>query len=77
MLYKIIAKILANKMQKVIADVIDPAKSGFIPRRQLLDNVLLSSELIKGYGRKRLSPRCMVEIDLRNAYDFVEWSFLQ
>lgn len=41
-----------------------------------MDNVLLASELIKGYGRKGLSPRCMIKINLQNAYDSVDWNFL-
>lgn len=56
----------------MIGDVVDPSQSGFIPDRQILDNTLLATELVKGYGRKGLSPRCMIKIDLRKAYDSVE-----
>lgn len=45
--YKIIAKILANRMQVVIGDIIDPAHSNFIPKRQFMDTVLLALELVK------------------------------
>lgn len=76
-LYKIIAKVLANRLQSVIVDLIDPAQSGFILGRQLVDNVMLASELVKGYGRKGLSPRCMIKIDLKKAYDSVEWPFME
>lgn len=55
----------------VMSDIIDPAKTGFVPNRQLLDNVLLAIELIKGYGRKYLSHLVMVKIDLQKAYDSV------
>lgn len=58
-LYKCVSKILAYKMQKVVGLVVDPSQSGFIPRRQILDNILLASKLIKGYGRKGLIPRCI------------------
>lgn len=51
-------------------------KFGLTTSRQILDNVLLASELIKGYGGKSLSPRSMIEIDLKKAYDSVEWPFL-
>lgn len=50
----------------------DPTQSRFIPDRQILDNTLLASELIKGYGRKGFSPRCVIKIDLQMAYDSVE-----
>lgn len=68
---------MANKLQKVIGVIVDPSQSGFIPHRQILDNVMLASDLLKGYGRKGLSPRCYIKIDLRKAYDSIEWSFVE
>lgn len=42
-----------------------------------MDNVILASELVKCYGRKALSPRCMNKINLKKAYDSIEWCFLK
>lgn len=47
-LYKIISKILANRMKKVLDYVICVNQSAFIPCRMIFDNVILSHELIKG-----------------------------
>ncbi|CAH9070837.1 unnamed protein product [Cuscuta europaea] len=41
------------------------------------DNIFLAQELVRGYTRKRPSPRCMIKIDLRKAYDTVSWDFLE
>lgn len=71
-LYKIIAKILMARMHVVMKDVVDVAQVGFILDRKLLDNALLALKLIKGYGREYMSPKCMVKIDLRKAYDSIE-----
>lgn len=38
----------------------------------MLDNILLATELIKGYGTKSISPRCMIKIDLKKACDSIE-----
>ncbi|KAH0724791.1 hypothetical protein KY284_000656 [Solanum tuberosum] len=46
-------------------------------RRDLNDNVILSHELVKGYGRQGISRRCMVKVDMRKAYDSLEWTFLE
>lgn len=68
-LYKIIFKIIANRMKEVVGKVIDPAQAGFIPYRSILDNILLVSELIKGYGTKGLSLHCLIKINVRKACD--------
>lgn len=76
-MYKLISKILANKLQSFIGRIVDPSQSEFIPNRQTLDNIILASELIKGYGRKSLLPRMMIKIDPMKAYDSVEWKLLE
>ena len=71
-IYKIIAKIITLRLQKVIGDVVDLAQTSFIPNRAISNNILLAIELIKGYSTKNVSPMCMVKVDLRKAYDSVE-----
>lgn len=43
----------------MIAGVVDISQSGFIPGRQISDNILMATELIKGYTRKGISPRSL------------------
>lgn len=38
---------------------------------------MLATELIKGYNRTHISPRCMIQVDLKKAYDSIEWSYLK
>lgn len=45
--------------------------------RNIVDNILFSHEIFKRYFRKGLSPRCVMKIDLRKAYDSIEWGFLK
>lgn len=37
-----------------------------------MTNIILSTELVKGYERKGVSPRCMLKVDMRKAYDSVK-----
>ncbi|XP_021738025.1 uncharacterized protein LOC110704529 [Chenopodium quinoa] len=74
--YKLISKVITAKLAAVIGEVIDDAQAGFIPGKHIGDNILLATELIKGYDHKFISPRCMVKVDLKKAYDSVEWGFL-
>ena len=74
-LYKIM--ILTTRMQSMIGSIIDLAHAIFIPMRAISDNILLATKLIKGYTHKNISHRCMVKIDLKKAYNSIEWSYLE
>ncbi|XP_019228498.1 PREDICTED: uncharacterized protein LOC109209643 [Nicotiana attenuata] len=76
-LYKIIAKILTKRLKKVIEVIIGKSQSAFIEGRSIIGNILFSHELFKGYTRKGLSPRCVLKVDLRKAYDSLDWHFLR
>nr|GMC48988.1 orf129a gene product [Ipomoea batatas] len=56
-------------MAVVLPDLIDPAQGAFVKGRSISENILVAQELIRGYARKRISPRCMIMVDIRKAYD--------
>ncbi|XP_021764051.1 uncharacterized protein LOC110728715 [Chenopodium quinoa] len=74
--YKLISKVITARLVAIIGEVIDDAQAGFIPVKHIGDNILLATKFIKGYDHKFISPRCMVKVDLKKAYDSVEWGFL-
>ncbi|XP_060182487.1 uncharacterized protein LOC132612182 [Lycium barbarum] len=76
-IYKLIAKIMTTKLKTVVDYLVGPSQSAFIEGRNILDNVVVAHELVKGYGQKHVSPRCFMKIDIRKAYDSVEWGFLK
>lgn len=76
-IYKIISKILTARLGAVICTVVNESQSAFIPGRKIDDNIFLAQELMKGYGRQHISPRCMIQVDLQKAYDTVDWNALE
>ncbi|XP_021741178.1 uncharacterized protein LOC110707475 [Chenopodium quinoa] len=65
------------RLARVVGEVVDDAKAGFIPRKHICDNIFLATELIKGYTNKFITSRCMVKVDHKKAYDSIEWSYLR
>lgn len=73
-LYKVIAKIIAERLQQVLPSIISSNQTTFIHNRAISDNILLTQELLKGYERKQISPRRMLKLDIRKAFNTVAWS---
>ncbi|XP_039051574.1 uncharacterized protein LOC120193006 [Hibiscus syriacus] len=53
-----------------------PNQTAFVKGRSIVDNTLLAQEIVKGYGRKNISPRCALKIDLQKAFDSIHWGFI-
>ncbi|KAJ9566292.1 hypothetical protein OSB04_002258 [Centaurea solstitialis] len=75
-LYKVISKVIADRMKPVLSSIISRSQSAFIPGRRITDNILMAHELVAGYQRDVGTPRCAFKIDLRKAYDTVDWRYL-
>ncbi|CAH9076372.1 unnamed protein product [Cuscuta epithymum] len=76
-LYKIITKIIAARLTPCLSGLVNQAQGAFVDGRLMFDNIFLAQELVRGYNRKRISPRCMIMVDLRKAYDTISWDFLE
>jgi hypothetical protein len=74
-IYKIIAKVLANRLKGVLEKVISKTQSAFIKGRQILDPILIANETLD--CRLRLKePGILCKMDVEKAYDYVNWDFL-
>ena len=78
-LYKIVAKVLTNRLKTILPRVISPTQSAFVPGRLISDNYLVAAE-VAHYMHKRSSRAnglMAVKLDISKAYDRVEWKFLE
>ncbi|XP_071904274.1 uncharacterized protein [Coffea arabica] len=78
-MYKVIAKILTNRLKGVLHCCICKNQSAFIPSRQILDNIMVSHEYLHYLNNKRQGKDgfMAVKLDMSKAYNRVEWSFLE
>ncbi|KAL9666970.1 hypothetical protein QQ045_001314 [Rhodiola kirilowii] len=73
---KVISSLLAERLKKVIPSIIDKAQGAFVQGRCIVVNVFLAQQIVSGYDRKAISERMAWKINLRKAYDTVDWQFL-
>jgi len=74
-MYKIIAKVLAERIKNVLPHVIDESQSTFLKGRGILDNILMANEVVEDLRRGGRSGLCL-KMDFEKAYDSVRWDFL-
>ena len=73
-LYKLLAKVLANRLKKVVGKVVSSTQSAFVEGRQILDAALIANEVI-GSLLKRKESGVLCILDLEKAYDHINWDF--
>lgn len=76
MLYKLVAKVFAERLRKVMLNIIAPTPSAFIGERQILDSVLIANEVVEDYKSKK-KKWWLLKLDLEKAFDWVDWTFLE
>ena len=74
-LYKLLVKVLANRLKKVIEKVISPYQNAFIKGRQILDGSLIANEVIDSW-KKRGEKGLICKLDIEKAYDSINCQFL-
>jgi hypothetical protein len=81
--YKIISKILANRLKALLPKIIPPSppppppQSAFVPKRNIQDNTILAHELLHTFKAKRGKGGFMfLKMDMEKAFDRMEWTFL-
>jgi hypothetical protein len=73
--YKLITKIIANRIKPLLHKLISPNQSGFVEKRQMIDNIILVQEAIHS-SRERGDQGMIIKIDMANAFDRVRHKFM-
>ncbi|GKV48357.1 hypothetical protein SLEP1_g55180 [Rubroshorea leprosula] len=73
--YKIMAKLLANRLRKVLPKVIGEQHMAFIEGRQLVEGAVIANEILDEVRRKK-KKGFLFKVDFEKAYDKVNWEFI-
>jgi hypothetical protein len=76
-LFKIIAKTIANRLKLVLDKIISPFQTAFMPGRLITDNILVAYEALYTMSTRMKGKKgyMAIKLDMSKAYDRVEWSF--
>jgi mannosylglycoprotein endo-beta-mannosidase len=74
-IYKILAKVLARRLQAVLPNIIRPNQTGFMEGRSILDNVFIAQEALS-WAEESNQDLVLLHLDFEKAFDRIEWGFL-
>ncbi|CAI5473374.1 unnamed protein product [Closterium sp. Yama58-4] len=73
--YKVIARVVADRMKTVLSEVVSPEQFGFLPGKRLSDAVGLVADIIEA-AKNKDKDWYLLLVDFRKAFDSVSRGFL-
>nr|GEV58004.1 RNA-directed DNA polymerase, eukaryota, reverse transcriptase zinc-binding domain protein [Tanacetum cinerariifolium] len=73
--YKVIAKVISNRISKVAHLVVSEVQTAYIKGRQIIDGPLMVNEILAWASEKR-ERLFFLKVDFEKAFDSLDWKFL-
>ena len=78
-IYKIISKVLANRLKTLLPTIVSESQSAFIPGRLITDNILVAFETLHHMQHQKTGKlgSMALKLDMSKVYNRVEWRYLK
>lgn len=77
-IYKIIDKILAQKIEPYLPTCINSSQHAFVKGCRISENIIVAHEIIHSFQLKKWGKHAfLLKIDLAKAFDRLEWDFIK
>lgn len=73
--YKVLAKVLAESLKRVLHVLIFEEQSAFVGGRNIQDGILITNEVLDMWRRKK-QKGVILKLDFQRAYDNLSWLYL-
>lgn len=73
---KILSRILHHRHEDFLPKLISVNQSGFVRGRSIIENVLLTQELVTDLAKSGKPSNVVIKLDMAKAYNRVSWFFL-
>jgi hypothetical protein len=74
--YKMISKIIANRIKPILSRSLSTEQLGFLQGRRIQDAIDTAHESIHNIKKKKIKS-LILKLDLRKAYDCIDWEHLR
>ncbi len=71
---KILAKVLAHRLENILPSIISPDQTRFTKIHQSFYNICRLFNIL--YSPKHVDPECLAAMDAEKAFDRIEWNYL-
>ncbi|KAL6188099.1 hypothetical protein ACLB2K_039493 [Fragaria x ananassa] len=74
--FKLVTKMIADKLGSIAARIISPNQSAFLKGRTIVDPIIMTSECINLLDRECKAGNITIKFDVRKAFYTLDWGFL-
>lgn len=75
-IYKIIFKVIANRLKAILPNLISLEQSCYVEGRQILDGIILAHEAIHSINCLKL-PDMLIKLNLFKAFETLNWDYIK
>ena len=76
-IYKVISKVLSNRLKVMLGKIIHPLQGAFVPERLIQDNILIAHEVFHSFRNKSGREGWIaIKLDMEKTYDRLEWGYI-
>ena len=74
--YKIISKVIANRLKPLLLAFISEEQTGYVEGRQTLNNIILAHKVVH-FLKSNKQAGMIIQLDLAKAYENISWAYIK